>query len=661
MSFRLFLVAQLIFLAVVPLAWADSKLCGRVFKQEDAVGFDGEVIPLFEGTATVGRLVEIGGAKALAIYSPSPPTLRTVRWSAESKRATSSALALPDLGPTPELLGGDFDGDGCEDLALVGTGGEVTVAWSNCTELATVTRWIEGTPKGQIYAADLDGDRRTDLIIARRPMVWKAELSLGREGTRRQGWLLLPGMEAFPARLIGDRSGDGKADLLAVSPGGAMLVAYSNGQDGFTNATVSQLFSSMIVHFERFFEGDFDGNGASDLIGREVQRNMLCLLGTGEADPIGCPFAQFLGETPWTTAVVGDFDGNGMNELLVRRWKAREWTRYRWRGKIGEDDSIPVVEPAGIDLDRATVLAGDVDGDGLDDLVFGEKHGWSFVRSRFSAPADGVALRLSSGAETRTGPDGRYCVDTSAGSEQSIAAPANSEPLSRPIKAPSEAAGRANGLNFLIHADAIAEGPRLCVGFVEGSWGRRNSCPKNYAFYGVDDSSSVRRGVASGPCCRLPADDIDLPEVIAGDLVCPDDSILIGWNRLCETCSFTVLCRKINTNRYQLGPPTEGAYWGFGYTRWGENTFVPRMSLPPTLRYGIGRLGFVSWDVDGCVGMPIGSLLTGRPAGYCSGTRFRQLQYRGVPGDPPLGSPVKMLPDCREIDSIFSAGTRCTR
>ena len=32
---------------------------------------------------------------------------------------------------------------------------------------------------------------------------------------------------------------------------------------------------------------------------------------------------------------------------------------------------------------------------------------------------------------------------------------------------------------------------------------------------------------------------------------------------------------------------------------------------------------------------------------------FRELRYKGIAGDPPAGTPVKMYPDCTRIANVF--------
>lgn len=649
---RRVLIASVLLVLWSSVAIAETRLCGRVFTVQRPLRAEEVKTVLLEGVDGAPHLVDLRGTgqRSLVVLSEGQMSIATV----ESGSVVRRTLAIPP--GSVQRYSGDFDGNGCEDLALVSSARQVSVAWSNCSTFEAVGAWIPELPVGEIFSGDLNGDGRDDLVVARATGAWRAFVSEGRSAPRKLGWLA-PFQEGV-TRWIADRNSDGRADLSILSADGAITWGSSDGVRGFVPVSTGPADFDRTRRFERFFLGDFDGDGLTEQVAQDTNRNSLCLLRPDSGLPTQCPFAHFLGETPWTNVAVGDFDGDGADELLVYRWRARAWTRYRWRFDRGEEDRpwLPVPD------ERAEVVAGDLDGDGLDDLIYGEHGSWSFVRSRFSAPVSGVTVTLRSGSLGVSDVTGQYCAQSAVLGEELLEARSQPQvdPPYRIVKL-SRTAQERDKLNFLIDREPTAEGPQLCVGLVEGSWGRQGRCPRGYAFYGLDDSSDARSGPASGPCCPLPMKDIQIGEPFSADLVCPELSMLIGWERRCESCGYSVLCVRVNPARYQLGPETAGVYWGFGFSRWDESQFIPKMNLPPNLRHAVGRMGFAEWDIDGCVGVPLGSVLTGRPEGFCSGTRFRQLQYRGLAGDPPQGTPVKMLQECREVVDLFSAGGRCRR
>ena len=647
-------------------AGASMTICGRAVAPSLRAEFDREAIPLLVGSKGTPLLIDRrgDGRKALVVIAEAPPMLLISEYDAQARTVAQEQVHLKSDNLVPQPFAGDFDGDGCEDVALLDVQQrEVSVSWSDCQRLGSPQPWITKLEPGEVLVGDLNGDGRRDLLVAASEAREVAYLSNGRAGVAAQPWSLDRAPGVWRGRVLADRNNDSTDDLLLVDREGKLLSAYSNATNAFVGAEQFIPPRNNSMQLDALYLGDFDGDGSRDFLVRDGLSDSLCLLRPGPGDPHLCPMISFFGGTPWTHAVVGDFDGNGMEELLVYRWRARAWTRYRWRSNMGEEDLIELTLPQELDVASATMLAGDIDGDGLDDLVFGDsaRGGWSFVRSKLSVPWAGGKIALRSGAQVTTAADGRFCVSSTATGEEAIVPPLPkaAEPWIRIVRFIAGKTRR--NQNFLIHGVQPVEGPQLCVGVSEGSWGRNVRCPEGYGFFGLDDGRYPQHSPGYGPCCPLPSSDILRGEVFAAEQECPEASIAIGWTTECKDCVFKILCRRINDQRYLLGPESEGAYWGFGFTRWEESLFVPKMLLPPTLRHAIGRNGFASWDVDGCVGFPVGSLLTGRPGGYCSGTRFRQLQYRGGPGDPPAGTPVKMLPDCLEIDTIFRAGARCRK
>ena len=234
--------------------------------------------------------------------------------------------------------------------------------------------------------------------------------------------------------------------------------------------------------------------------------------------------------------------------------------------------------------------------------------------------------------------------------------------------------------------------PRLCTGYREdtGTWGRItgdgfsfSNCPPGTALFAVEDTGEGLSSAVTGPagvklegdCCPLPAPDILTDRETFAISECPEGSIATGSSPFpriytCTTqaaCDAVVQsqqhyirCTGINLDRYQLGPTGAGRYWGFGFShRKDEAVVTSRARIPAAIRYGIGRLFTKRWDVDGCIGYPWGSLLTKKTNGSCDGFFFRELQFRGLEGDPPSGTPVPMYPQCEGIKGQNTANPIC--
>jgi hypothetical protein len=223
-------------------------------------------------------------------------------------------------------------------------------------------------------------------------------------------------------------------------------------------------------------------------------------------------------------------------------------------------------------------------------------------------------------------------------------------------------------------------GPFPCTGYAAlpmPRWGDMllmkfayaNECAEDHAFFASSDGSG--RGIffpIDGACCRLPADDILLDRHVditehypSKKAICPDDHVLTMLHfdfRGGETV-YRIRCTALNARRYQLGTRREGLYWGVGRSGGSHEIGVQREQVPVALRHSLGREDADYWDGDGCVGYPWGSVLVERRGPKCKGLIFRQIQYRGLPGDPPQGTPVLTLPDCSAVDGLFSPDPRC--
>ena len=218
------------------------------------------------------------------------------------------------------------------------------------------------------------------------------------------------------------------------------------------------------------------------------------------------------------------------------------------------------------------------------------------------------------------------------------------------------------------------QGPYVCNGYTplleRYRWGRAwfLECSPGYALYETDDPSSSGGRAANsrhipGVCCPLPADDILSEEKQEVTDVCPEDFIVTGaLDAVVEGKGvYNLRCTKINTKRYQLGEIKSGTYWGIGTSMSWSKEGLQREDLPAAIKMAVGRQSFSEWDNDGCIGSPVGSLWSGKRIANnsCEQVVFRELQYKGLDGDPPRGTPVTMFPECEEVIGVFDPRSGC--
>ena len=270
-------------------------------------------------------------------------TLLSVREGAE---LWSSELGSP-MHPVPspwsdlrfqirEVVGvGDVDADGCPDLAAKAFGGDRVgvVLFSGRTGWSA--RWILGDDEVGAAAAvagigDVDGDGCADLAVAR--ALLGGSTSSGEAAhsgavysgaTRKLLYaveLERTGAQANAVAPAGDHDGDGCPDWLlgvSVRPSGDSHVLVVSGASGTVLRSVEvgggDLFSITALD-------DLDGDRTREFaVG---SRWLFDGMTTVHSSATGETLERFMGEIPhrylgWSLTEVGDLDGDGVRELLI--------------------------------------------------------------------------------------------------------------------------------------------------------------------------------------------------------------------------------------------------------------------------------------------------------------------------------------------------------
>lgn len=312
-------------------------------------------------------LVALAVAAGLVIADDGPADIAApYECGAGGARGTASAAPASDR-PAPDGVA-DFDGDGNPDLALGSMGdvpggyggGSIEVAYGagDGTRIARcqyLTQDDAGIPGGNrdeaffgtdVVARDLDGDGYTDLAAS--VFDWKPSVIImwGSEGGLSRG-VRVPGT-------------DGSHVAWADDP----------------------------ILDEQLAAGDFDGNGHPDLVfGLGSDKGLLkgpfgrdgTPAGTGRVPAPRRPGPE-VESANYDDLVAGDLDGDGIDDLVSIHdadtgaevpWRDRtQPVSYLRGGRNGftqpEDTRLP---------DAGEAAIGDVDGDGVDDLVLSPRGG----------------------------------------------------------------------------------------------------------------------------------------------------------------------------------------------------------------------------------------------------------------------------------------------
>ncbi len=286
-------------------------------------------------------------------------------------------------GTVQEIGIGDIDGDGNGDILTARNTGFTTWTERNANALGGVAS-TNVTSANSIAVGDLDGDGNGDMIIGRDDgfLTWLEDSGAGG----------LAGIASFNvgstvAVAIGDLDGDGNGDVVSAQAGGLLVWAERNGNNlsgVFTGFNVSPAVTLAI--------GDLDGDGNGDIVVGRQDGFVTYVERAGNNLTAGVAVPSFnLGSI--ADLALGDVDGDGLDEIIV--------AQSALGGSVFVLDqngsSISLISNAfqavGGGASITSLDVGDLDGDGLLDIIVGRSDGfvtWMEV-SNNGATIGGVA------------------------------------------------------------------------------------------------------------------------------------------------------------------------------------------------------------------------------------------------------------------------------
>ena len=261
----------------------------------------------------------------------------------------------------------DIDGDGIEDLIgddAIWFGGAAEGARpAGLTSLDTAP--LPTSPDQGVVAADLDGDEHTDLVGARTFFTYYVEF-IALHGDGAGGFtegIQLGGTGPLNAggaySDVGDVTGDGLDDVVATFGSGTTV--YS--PDG--------TFFAAPVEAYRWWLGDVDGDGRED-IATLAEGELVFLRSTGTGFQPFPDYQDVLVAPGSLSVALVDVDGDDAVDLLLEDHlvDGEDLGPAWWSGTDDGGFPYPGLSPMPAGAARAPEEAfGDVDGDGLPDLV----------------------------------------------------------------------------------------------------------------------------------------------------------------------------------------------------------------------------------------------------------------------------------------------------
>ncbi len=275
-----------------------------------------------------------------------------------------SSRASFDINGTGRVAA-DFDGDGVLDIA----------EFPSATSIAT---WYRGNGDGTFGAAqqigplnganaivgagDFDGDGKADLVVTNGTSAAIGYSSGGSTLNVARFFTLGTSVN------ISDVDGDGVSELLQIRSGNLETLKLQAGVMGIT--------ASQAVSFNSFVLGDLDGNGSRDLVGRDGSGTISFFLNSGSGSFALRNSVQGTGLT--SLFAVTDLNGDGLGDLVGYNGSQAQTFLQGLDGSVSLFQSLASTS-------LSTVLAGDVNGDGVLDLFSNNRLFYGSRDGTFSA------------------------------------------------------------------------------------------------------------------------------------------------------------------------------------------------------------------------------------------------------------------------------------
>jgi hypothetical protein len=357
----------------------------------------------------------------------------------------NSTLSVASFAPRFDLAGGhgahrsviaDLDGDGKPDLAVANVYGHTISLFRNVSSPGALTAGsfaarvdlaapgavdTSDNPYG-LGTADVDGDGKLDLVACDRLgnniSIYRNTAVAGTLGASSfAAYVNFPvGADPRYAR-VADLDGDGRADIVSCNFAANTISILRNiGTAGTLNPSSFAPRVDLPAGTGPYDVaiGDLDGDGKPDLavvdldsFTMSVYRN-LSTPGTLTANSFA-PRVSFAAPDGSDTIAFGDIDGDGMPDLVIGSFKAYSMSVYRNQATAGVLDANSFAARVDFGTDNWThnVALADLNGDGKTDIAtVGELDSRASIFQNLSTPGSFSTSSLGSRVDLSSGWNG---------------------------------------------------------------------------------------------------------------------------------------------------------------------------------------------------------------------------------------------------------------
>jgi len=160
----------------------------------------------------------------------------------------------------------------------------------------------------------------------------------------------------------GDFNGDGLDDMLGRAANGNLRVALSTGASTFTSSDWGNF--TTITTWTDMFIGDFNGDGLDDMMGRADSNGSFWLAASNGNSFTNSHWGGFSTVTSWEL-VTADLNGDGNTDIVGRAASDGSW----WAGISNGSSSLSNSYWGKWSGSWTDISVGDFNGDGLDDIA----------------------------------------------------------------------------------------------------------------------------------------------------------------------------------------------------------------------------------------------------------------------------------------------------